>query len=137
MARFTPQPTTGGGFTERRYSTNIAPSSPGKAARPANGNLTAATVPLGKGWLNPLHWAVLQRREACFRTLVEHVDAATPAGEGKGTEEESLGTRSVDEVVDAAGRTPLHLAAETGFEAAVDLLLQYGADPSARAFKVP
>ncbi|KAK8135245.1 hypothetical protein PG984_003185 [Apiospora sp. TS-2023a] len=195
------------------------PSSPGKAARPASNILNAATVPPGKGWLNPLHsaasrghtsivrmllqhyclvhseqqngssvnnndacdardsdgltplahaiagghgdtvtlllshgaqladvdgcghgalhWAVLQRREECLRTLLEHVDAVAAAGEGEGTEEESLEKSSVYEVVDAAGRTPLHLAAETGFEAAVALLLQYGADPSARAFKVP
>ena len=33
---------------------------------------------------------------------------------------------------DAAGRTPLHLAALVGHEATVDLLLQNNADPSAR-----
>ncbi|KAK4032090.1 ankyrin repeat-containing domain protein [Parachaetomium inaequale] len=69
-----------------------------------------------------LHWAVVHRREALLRLLLEHW-----AGDGGGDE------RGVVDGYDADGKTPLHAAIEAGFEAGVHVLLEFGADVKSRA----
>ncbi|KAL8972386.1 MAG: hypothetical protein Q9183_000588 [Haloplaca sp. 2 TL-2023] len=64
-----------------------------------------------------LHWTVHYRREALLRVLLKHSRAEHT---------------SID-VYDAFGRTPLHLAIDTNFEAGVLMLLQFGADPKFKA----
>lgn len=67
-----------------------------------------------------LHWAVIAHREAMLRLLLKHADANDPFQV---------------EVYDDAGHTPLHTAADLGFEAGVAVLLNFGADPYSRAKK--
>ncbi|KAI1213024.1 ankyrin repeat-containing domain protein [Annulohypoxylon truncatum] len=66
-----------------------------------------------------LHLAVLHRRENILRVLLNHC---------------SEDKRLIDGY-DDEGRTPLHIAISTDFEAAVLMLLQYGADPQTKAPK--
>jgi ankyrin repeat protein len=66
-----------------------------------------------------LHWAVLMRREALLRQLLEHAVAAGA---------------NLD-VYDAEGRTPLHSAIEVGFETGVQVLLEFGVNTRCRAQK--
>ncbi|ROW17039.1 hypothetical protein VPNG_01225 [Cytospora leucostoma] len=68
-----------------------------------------------------LHWAVKARREAMLRLLLRHADAANDT--------------SVIDSYDDAGRTPLHVAIDCGFEPGVPLLLDFGANMHSRARK--
>jgi ankyrin repeat protein len=61
-----------------------------------------------------LHWAVVHRREALLKLLLKH--------------SVRVGERSVIDGYDTHGKTPLHTAIDTGFEAGVQVLLQYGAN---------
>ncbi|KAI0416348.1 ankyrin repeat-containing domain protein [Xylaria grammica] len=63
-----------------------------------------------------IHWAVLKRREAVLRVLLDH----------------SLDPGLI-ESYDDRGRAPLHIAIDLEFDAGVSLLLQFGADPSQKA----
>lgn len=58
--------------------------------------------------------AVLQRRDSILRILLEHKELDVDA-------------------YDESGWTPLHVATESGFEAGVILLLQYGANLNFKA----
>ncbi|KAK8033523.1 hypothetical protein PG991_002921 [Apiospora marii] len=73
-----------------------------------------------EGERNALHWAVSERREGVLRALLELCCANT----------------ALINSYDTGGMTPLHMAIDNGFEAGVDLLLQYGADINYRA-RVP
>ena len=66
-----------------------------------------------------LHWAVLNRRETLLRLLLDHC---------------SEEPRLIDSY-DNFGRTPLHIAIDTGFEMGVLMLLQFGADPQYKTCK--
>jgi ankyrin repeat protein len=66
-----------------------------------------------------LHWAVVHRREALLRLLLEHCAGGDERG--------------VVDGYDADGKTPLHAAIEAGFEAGVQVLLEFGADVKSRA----
>lgn len=68
-----------------------------------------------------LHWAVKARREAVLRLLLRYAEAANDP--------------SVIDGYDDAGRTPLHVAIDSGFEAGVPLLLEFGANMHSRARK--
>ncbi|KAK3685726.1 hypothetical protein B0T22DRAFT_538003 [Podospora appendiculata] len=59
-----------------------------------------------------LHWAVLHRLHAILRALLDNC----------------LGLGEAVNAYDVHGRTPLHTTIDMGFEAAVDLLLRYGAN---------
>lgn len=66
-----------------------------------------------------LHWAVLKRRETMLRQFLE-----------------CGATRSVDlDTYNKQGRTPLHIAIEEGFEAGVQILLDFGVDLGRKAQK--
>jgi hypothetical protein len=65
---------------------------------------------------NAVHWAVSQRREALLKVLLEHCS----------------GDQTVMERHDLSGRTPLHVAVDIGFEAGVRILMEYGADSTAK-----
>jgi hypothetical protein len=66
-----------------------------------------------------LHWAVLTRRPTMLRQLLEHGVAA-----------------GVDlDVYDIEGKTPLHRAIAEGFEAGVEVLLEFGVDTKCKAQK--
>ncbi|KAK3985846.1 ankyrin repeat-containing domain protein [Cladorrhinum sp. PSN332] len=65
-----------------------------------------------------LHWAIVHRREAMLKLLLKHC-----AG----------GDREVLDGYDVNGKTPLHTAIDTGFEAGVQMLLQFGANVHYRA----
>ena len=67
-----------------------------------------------------LHWAVLYRRETLLKMLL-----ASCAGE-----------HAVIDAYDNAGRTALHTAIDTGFEAGVHILLQLGANIHSRTRKI-
>ena len=67
-----------------------------------------------------LHWAVLYRREALLKMLL-----ACCAGE-----------YAVIDAYDNAGRTALHTAINTGFEAGVQILLHLGANIHSRTRKI-
>lgn len=73
-----------------------------------------------EGERNALHWAVSERREDVLRALLELCRANT----------------GLINSYDTGGMTPLHMAIDNGFEAGVDLLLQYGADINYKA-RVP
>ncbi|KAM5386651.1 hypothetical protein ACJZ2D_000614 [Fusarium nematophilum] len=64
-----------------------------------------------------LHWAVLHRRENILRLLLSHC----------------LESPALVDGYDHLGRTPLHIAIDTGFESAVLMLLRSGADPRHKA----
>lgn len=66
-----------------------------------------------------LHWAVIHRREALLRVLLDHC----------------AGERSLIDGYDEGGKTPLHLAVDGNFEAGVQLFLQFGANVHSRARK--
>lgn len=66
-----------------------------------------------------LHLAVIHRRDDLLRLLL---------GQG------SRGKVLLD-CYDDSGRTPLHIAIDTGFEAGVVVLLQYGADPQCKVYR--
>ncbi|KAL2016550.1 hypothetical protein VTK56DRAFT_3407 [Thermocarpiscus australiensis] len=66
-----------------------------------------------------LHWAVLTRREALLRQLLEH---GVVAGANL-------------DVYDTEGKTPLHSAIAVGFEAGVQVLLEFGVNTRCRAQK--
>lgn len=68
---------------------------------------------------NALHLVVVDRRAGMLGLLLERSD----------------GDEGLIESYDAAGMTPLHVAVDIGFEAGVQLLLQYGANPDYRARK--
>ncbi len=65
-----------------------------------------------------LHWAVRHRREALLKLMLEHCAA---------------GERGVIDACDLDGRTPLHTAVNSGFEAGVQVLLLFGADVKCKA----
>lgn len=67
-----------------------------------------------------LHWAVLHRREALLKMLLAYC----------------AGDHAVIDAYDNAGRTALHTAIDTGFEAGVHILLQLGANIHSRARKI-
>ncbi|KAF5026929.1 hypothetical protein F66182_959 [Fusarium sp. NRRL 66182] len=64
-----------------------------------------------------LHLAVLHRRENILKLLLGHHEERSVLVDG----------------LDHLGRTPLHIAIDTGFEAAVLMLLRSGADPRYKA----
>ena len=66
-----------------------------------------------------MHWAVLRRRETLLRQLLEQGAAAGA---------------NLD-VYDEAGRTPLHYAIDGGFEAGVQVLLEFDVDLRCKARK--
>lgn len=68
---------------------------------------------------NAVHWAVTQRRETLLKVLLEH----------------SSGDQLVMEGHDLDGKTPLHTAVDTGFEAGVRVLLEAGANLNSWARK--
>ncbi|KAK0625505.1 ankyrin repeat-containing domain protein [Bombardia bombarda] len=68
---------------------------------------------------NALHWAVLEQREGLLKLLLDHCG----------------GNQALINCYDDAGMTPLHTAIDTGFEAGVRLLLQYGGNPLFKARK--
>lgn len=59
-----------------------------------------------------LHWAVVHRREGLLRLLLKHC----------------AGDRAVLDGYDDSCKTPLHTAIDTGFEAGVQMLLEFGAN---------
>ena len=65
------------------------------------------------------HWAVVYRREAVLKVLLNHC----------------AGERTLIDGYDNDGRTPLHTAVDMGFEAGVQVLLQFGANVHYRARK--
>ena len=65
------------------------------------------------------HWAVIYRREAVLKILLNHC----------------AGERTLIDGYDNEGRTPLHMAVDMGFEAGVQVLLQFGANVHYRARK--
>lgn len=67
-----------------------------------------------------LHWAVLSRREALLRLLLKHAD----------------GDPSLIDGYDDTGRTPLHVAVDSGFEPGVVILLEFSANLYSRARKI-
>ncbi|CRG85202.1 hypothetical protein PISL3812_02317 [Talaromyces islandicus] len=64
-----------------------------------------------------LHWAVISRRERLLKMLLKHC----------------VEDKSVIDGLTREGRTPLHIAVETNFEAAVEILLNSGADARHKA----
>jgi len=66
-----------------------------------------------------LHWAVIRRRERLLKMLLEYCK----------------GNRAVVDAVTREGKTPLHIAVDTDFEAAVEVLLNSGADAQHKAPK--
>lgn len=66
-----------------------------------------------------LHWAILHRREVLLKMMLNSC----------------VGERASIDGYDSAGRTPLHIAVEMGFEAGVQILLQFGANLHHRARK--
>lgn len=82
----------------------------------ANGaRLTSVTGLLNEH--SALHWAVLKRQQGCLRLLLEYC----------------ADRKDLIEAPDMYGRTPLHLAAEIGFEDSLVQLLNHGADLNSRA----
>ncbi|TVY81914.1 Ankyrin repeat and protein kinase domain-containing protein [Lachnellula suecica] len=69
-----------------------------------------------------LHWAVVHRREDVLRILLNHCTTNT-------------GERRMLDGYDNEGKTPLHMAIDTGFEAGVQILLDFGANVHFRARK--
>lgn len=67
-----------------------------------------------------LHWAVLHRRETLLKMLLAYC----------------AGDHAVVDAYDNAGRTVLHTAIDTGFEAGVHILLQFGANIYSRIRKI-
>jgi hypothetical protein len=65
------------------------------------------------------HWAVIHKREAVLKILLVYY----------------MGDQRLVDSYDSDGRTPLHTAIDTGFEAGVQLLLQYGANVHYKARK--
>ncbi|CAJ2514332.1 Uu.00g024510.m01.CDS01 [Anthostomella pinea] len=59
-----------------------------------------------------LHWAVVHRRDSILRLLLENCH----------------GLGAAVNAYDNHGKTPLHMAIDTGFEEGVQILLRYGAD---------
>ena len=59
-----------------------------------------------------LHWAIVLRRESLLNILLNRCVAQ----------------QTVIDIYDKAGRTPLHTAVDTGYDAGVQLLLQFGAN---------
>ncbi|KAH8424125.1 ankyrin repeat domain-containing protein [Aspergillus melleus] len=59
-----------------------------------------------------LHWAVLHRRDALLKIMLDRCSGEWRLIDG----------------YDGAGRTPLHVAVEIGFDAGVEMLLQFGAN---------
>ncbi|KAL8841190.1 MAG: hypothetical protein Q9170_001044 [Blastenia crenularia] len=82
-----------------------------------NGACTSSSE--GQPHRSVLHWAVLHRRENLLRVLLNH----------------HLEEKTSIDAYDECGRTPLHVAIDTNFEAGVFTLLQFGADPSYKAHK--
>lgn len=68
-----------------------------------------------------LHWAVLYRREAVLRILLQHC---------VGDNETTING------YDSSGRTPLHTAIDMAFVTGVEILLARGADVSCKARKL-
>lgn len=68
-----------------------------------------------------LHWAVKARREAVLRLLLRHADA--------------ISDPFLIDGYDDDGHTPLHAAIDSGFEAGVPVLLEFGANMHSRAKK--
>ncbi|KAJ5150726.1 uncharacterized protein N7500_010915 [Penicillium coprophilum] len=66
-----------------------------------------------------LHFAVNHRREAILKILLDHC----------------VGDRGLIDAYDSGGRTPLHIAVDTGFEAGVQALVQRGASVRYRTRK--
>ena len=66
-----------------------------------------------------LHWSVLHRREALLNVLLNGC----------------AGDRLSIDGYDNGGKTPLHTAIDTGFEAGVHVLLGFGASPHYKARK--
>jgi ankyrin repeat protein len=64
-----------------------------------------------------LHWAVIGRHERLLKMLLKHC----------------VGDKSAIDGLTREGRTPLHIAVETNFEAAVEILLNSGADARHKA----
>ena len=66
-----------------------------------------------------LHWAIVHRRETVLEILLDWCV----------THQASI------DIYDEGGRTPLHMAADTGYDAGVQLLLQLGANTRCRTRK--
>ena len=72
----------------------------------------------GRQCSSPLHLAALHRRGNLLKILLDHC----------------LRERIPIDCSDKIGRTPLHIAVDTGFELGVLILLQSGANPNYRIF---
>lgn len=70
-----------------------------------------------------LHLAVKYQQESILAKLLEHQSRA------------ESGAKAVIDAYDDTGRTALHMAIETGFEAGVVMLLRHGASPRLKARK--
>ncbi|PSR80444.1 ankyrin repeat-containing domain protein [Coniella lustricola] len=68
-----------------------------------------------------LHWAVKARREVILRMLLKHADQSNDA--------------FLIDSYDDSGHTPLHGAIDSGFQAGVSILLEFGANVHSRAKK--
>lgn len=66
-----------------------------------------------------LHWAVIHRRDRLLKILLKHC----------------VENKSVVDGLTREGKTPLHIAVDTDFEAAVEMLLSSGADAQQKAYQ--
>ncbi|GKT44751.1 ankyrin repeat domain-containing protein 7 [Colletotrichum spaethianum] len=64
---------------------------------------------------SPLHWAVLKREDRLLKVLIKHCEQSV----------------EIINAYDAEGKTPLHIAISLGLDAAVEFLLEAGADVEA------
>lgn len=90
----------------------------------------AAVDSVDKRGRTALHWAVMKRRRRLLARLLEYGNVNS-SGNTEG-EDERRRMVSVD-VYDDEGQTPLHRAIHSGFEAGVEVLLEFGADMACRA----
>ncbi|KAI0202675.1 ankyrin repeat-containing domain protein [Astrocystis sublimbata] len=67
-----------------------------------------------------MHWAVIRRRDQTMRTLISYIKGDRLA---------------IINGITREGLTPLHIAVNTDFEAAVKLLLEFGADAEREVFQ--
>ncbi|KAM7191815.1 Ankyrin repeat-containing domain protein [Rhypophila sp. PSN 637] len=83
-----------------------------------------------------LHCAVLKRRRTILRYLLDKGNQNKRNDNGQDGESDRRTVMDVD-VYDYEGLTPLHRAIDSGFEAGVELLLEFGANLASRIRATP